>query len=359
MGTSLPRASRVAFADPRIQWFGRKTLDASSAKLHYGGTGCRFLFQGSSLAVDCEKVHESAGVSLGFRIDGSPEIPVLLFDCERSLRQVVVGLEPGWHEAVIYRRSDAWRDSIILHQFILEEGSEIEAPKHFPNRRIDFYGDSILAGGSVEAVGFEGEEDASITLWNPEDTITNGWWGFGAITARMLDAHSHINGIGGLALLNGTGWYGDPLVGWEETWDKRNPVPGHMTPWDFAEFQPQVIVCSIGQNCARNGDITDPQHKERWMAAYCGILEGLRENCPKAKFLLTTTLLRHDRAWDEAVKSVAQIMEEAWGEGSIRFHAFARMGVGTPGHLRVVEEREMAGELAPAILALKPEGDWT
>lgn len=358
MGTILPRSARFKFDHPSIQWFGRRTLASGTAELHYGGTGCRFRFQGSSLALDCERVHETAGVSLGIRIDGSPEIPVLFFEKGRTLRQAVVGLEAGWHEAVIYRRSDAWRDVILLHNLLLEEGAEIQPCSPFPNRRIDFYGDSILAGGSVEAVGFEGQEDGTITLWNPEDTITNGWWGFGAITARMMDAHAHINGIGGLALLDGTGWYGDPLVGFEQTWDKRNPVPGRMTLYDFAEFQPQVIVCSIGQNCARNGDITDPDHKSRWIEAYCRILEGLRQNCPGAKFLLTTTILRHERAWDEAVRMVANIMEEKWGEGSVQFHAFARMGVGTPGHLRIAEEREMAEELDRAILNLRPEGDW-
>ena len=57
-----------------------------------------------------------------------------------------------------------------------------------------------------------------------------------------------------------------------------------------------------------------------------------------------TTLLRHDRAWDDAI---GEITRELRAEGLNAHHfLFRRNGDATDGHPRIPEQSEMAEELA-------------
>ena len=71
------------------------------------------------------------------------------------------------------------------------------------------------------------------------------------MTARKLGAEIHDVAQGGIALLDGTGWFCAPdYVGMETAWNKvhYNPAFGPDTDWDFAGYTPQVVVIAIGQN---------------------------------------------------------------------------------------------------------------
>lgn len=339
-------------SDPRLAANGRTTFASDGGlELHYGGSGIRGEFQGRTFLVLAEAFPGDHRQSLGLRIDGSPEMRIDLAGPGRQVYTGAVALDRGLHRFELYRRSDCWRGTIRVSALLLDPGCELGDPPRPGRRKIAFYGDSILAGGSVEAVGFEGMPDDAMASWNPNDDLTNGWLGFGAVASRSLDGDSQVNGIGGLALLNGTGWYGLPnAVGLESTWDKACPVIGRMTPWDFSLFQPRLIVCSIGQNDAKDGDIHDPGHAERWRTTYLRILASLSKVQPEAQFLLTTTLMHHDREWDSQIDEVASLARAAGLP--VRTHHFRREGQGSPGHLRVLEEEEMGLELADAILAM-------
>ena len=69
---------------------------------------------------------------------------------------------------------------------------------------------------------------------------------------------------------------------------------------------------------------------------------------PRAHFVLTTTILNHDAAWDTAVSGVCEEI------ASPRVHHFlyAQNGCGTPGHIRVPEAAAMAEELSTYLNSL-------
>ncbi|MBQ4312097.1 MAG: hypothetical protein II773_10940, partial [Oscillospiraceae bacterium] len=57
----------------------------------------------------------------------------------------------------------------------------------------------------------------------------------------------------------------------------------------------------------------------------------------------TTTLLRHERSWDDAI---GEMCDELNAEGISAFHnIFTRNGDATDGHPRISEHDEMADEL--------------
>lgn len=212
------------------------------------------------------------------------------------------------------------------------------------------YGDSVSAGEVSEAVGYTGKTD-------PEHNgeYSNSWYSYAWITARKLGAEIHDTAQGGIALLDGTGWFNAPdYVGMETAWNKvhYNPVFGPATEWNFAEYTPQLVFVAIGQNDNHPEDYMkenyDCGRALRWRSAYGVLLGKIREQYPEAWIVCITTLLEHDPAWDKSIDEVCWEMHDE----KIRHFMFRRNGTGTPGHLRISEAEEMAEELTTYIESL-------
>jgi hypothetical protein len=345
-----PAAQWISPDDPNLQYEGRIGFaDPKAPTIHYPVSGFRTKFTGSSLALRFEEDGYGPANSFGIRIDGSPEIPLRLSPREDKTYVVAAGLDDKVHELYVYRRQDPYGGMATFKGAWIEKGSHLLAPKALPSKKIEFFGDSVSVGDAAMAFGYEEKPDSTVDYDNTDGFLNNGYFGFAAVTTRLLHAQSHINGIGGLSLLDGTGWFGGSLpncVGLESTWDKLSPVPGQMTPWDFSRYTPDVVVISIGQNDAHGGEINDPTFRARWFAAYARVLDGLRSHYPNAHFVLTTTILMHSLDWDKAIQEVAAQYCASHGEDRARYFAFKRTGVGTPGHPRIREEMEMGQELA-------------
>lgn len=64
-------------------------------------------------------------------------------------------------------------------------------------------------------------------------------------------AQLHDIAQGGIALMNGQGWFHRTVqTGMESAWDKvyYNTMLGEMTRWDFSGYVPQVVIVALGQN---------------------------------------------------------------------------------------------------------------
>lgn len=343
-----PDALWVSPDSPQLQYVGRVGFaDPKVASFHYSVSGFRARFRGRSLALRFEEDGYGPANSFGVRIDGGAEIPVQLVANSDRTYVVAVGLDNKAHSVEIYRRQDAYGGVAKFKGMYLDKGATLLDPLARPKRKIEFYGDSVMAGSMTMAFGYEAKSDDTVAYDNSEGILNNGYWSFGAISARRLRAEAHVQGIGGLSLLDHTGWFGgavESCIGLEQTWDKLNPIAGQQTPWDFSRFTPDVVVLSIGQNDARGGHIEDPAWKKGWKEAYKKVLTGLKGHYPKAKFVLTTTVLMHDLAWDKAIQEVAE--EFNAGGNQAHYYGFRRTAKATPGHPRLAEEEEMGAELA-------------
>lgn len=89
-----------------------------------------------------------------------------------------------------------------------------------------------------------------------------------------------------------------------------------------------------------------------WRARYSAFLRKLRETYPEATIICCTTILGHDPSWDRAIEEAVTGLQD---EGITKY-TFRRNGSGTPGHLRIPEAEEMAGELAAYIRTLRIPG---
>lgn len=328
---------------------------AGGLTFHYAGSQIRFRTSSRHLALDIENSSDRRGlVSFGVRVDGSAEI-VVPTPKGRHLVPAVIGLPPGEKEITLYRRSDNWDGPATLHHVLLDSDGSLREPPARPTRRMECYGDSVTAGGGADAAGYEGMADNAVGLLGGEDWVNNGFHSYAAMAARALGAEAHLLGIGGLAVLDGTGYHDGPenMLGWETTWDKISPLREGLQPWDFSQFRPHLVTVALGQNDGSTLAPGDEPVPDRWKARYREILEKLLKVHPEAAFLLFTTVLCHDLKWDRAIAETAQDLARTYPGRKIEFLAFTRAGVGTPGHPRFAEQEEMAAELVAKIVSME------
>ena len=256
-----------------------------------------------------------------------------------------------WHEVIFFKRQDS-ADYVTIHGFELEDGAELAANEAEKNKKlkIEVYGDSVSCGEVSEAVDYVGKADP---VHNGE--FSNSWYSYAWMTARKLDAKLHNISQGGIALLDGTGYFGAPgYIGVESCYDKIQYFPGlgEVKQWDFSRYTPDVVVVAIGQNDAHPDNYMpadyDGVKAKRWRERYEWFIRRLMQLYPEAKIVLATTILMHDAAWDRAIDDVCRRI----ASGRVHHFLYKRNGAGTPGHIRIPEAEEMSEELAAYIQKL-------
>lgn len=121
------------------------------------------------------------------------------------------------HTVEIVKETDGGR--LTFHNFLLDENSSLESLPMRPSRRISFYGDSNLAGYSLES-----EQNQS------DGNLRGSYYGYAGITARMFGAEYENISRSGATLRSMNNAF-DRIDYWS-----RDPA------WDFNKFQPDVVV---------------------------------------------------------------------------------------------------------------------
>lgn len=315
-------------------------------------TSVSFRFTGKSLKIFVSNRNCYWDNYLGYILDGKQSALLLPKEGEAELL-IQAEEKTEVHECLLFKRQDACHEVTFLG-IETEEGAMLLEGAKKPERRIEVYGDSVSAGEVSEAVDYTAKEDP---VHNGE--YSNSWYSYAWMTARKLGAQIHDIAQGGIALLDGTGWFHQPdTLGMENAWDKihYNPQFGESTDWDFSLYTPQVVIVAIGQNDNHPDDYMKEDYHgeraERWRWHYKAFLLRLRNQYPQAEIVCCTTLLNHHKSWDDSIGSVV----ESLNDPHITQYIFGRNGRGTPGHLRISEAQEMADELAEYIADRKPEG---
>lgn len=246
------------------------------------------------------------------------------------------------HEILFFKRQDSCHELVLESLELSEESILLDLPDR-PPRRIEVYGDSVSAGEVSEAVEYTGKPDPV-----HHGEYSNSWYSYAWMTARKLYAELHDIAQGGIPLLNGTGWVEPPVYpGMEFMWDKLHYHPRfkRAEQWDFSQYTPHLVILAIGQNDSNPDDYmkdkSDGLRAAYWKYKYKQLVLNIREKYPRAVILLTTTILEHDKGWDNAIEEVCQEI----GDSRILHFLYSRNGTGTPGHIRISEAEEMSQEL--------------
>ncbi len=343
---------RIQPDNPLLVYSGRIDWSRSNAPVFvFPCTSVSARFTGRVLKVHVENRHAYWENYLGYLLDGKQSVLLLP---ENGTAENEIPIESdGEHELLLFKRQDSCHELAFLGLEI-GEGERLLPARENPKRKLEVYGDSVSAGEVSEAVDYVGKEDP---VHNGE--YSNSYYSYAWMTARKLDAQIHDIAQGGIALLDGTGWFNEPeAIGMETAWDKQryNPAFGPAMSWDFGAYTPQVVVVAVGQNDAHPEDYMKEDYgcpkAVEWRRRYGAFLGKLRDTYPHAHIICCTTLLGHDASWDRAIEEVVAGL----GDGRITKYTFRRNGAGTPGHLRIPEAEEMAEELAAYISSLHIPG---
>lgn len=342
---------RIAPDDRLLQYSGRIDFENPKAPVFvYAGSWVKIRFRGTAISIEITN-HRSYFTSyVGFILDG--ELGKFSLTPDEETREYIIGrgLPQGEHELLLFKRMDACH-YFSFHGFVLDEGGKLLSPGKKPDRRIEVFGDSVSCGEVSEAVDYAGKADPE-----HDGEFSNSWYSYSWLTARALNAELHITAQGGAALLDGTGWFHGPdYIGMESIYDKLeyNPeIRPAVKKWDFRSWTPHVVVVAIGQNDSNPenymAEDASCEKARRWKERYQAFLQRLMELYPQAHFILATTILNHDPAWDKAIDEVCCRVD------SPRVHHFLYTGngCGTPGHIRIPEAERMAEELSAYINSL-------
>ncbi|MDO5292872.1 MAG: GDSL-type esterase/lipase family protein [bacterium] len=329
-----------------LQYSGRIDFDNPKAPVFiYPSSYVKMNFTSNTLKVVVENHRDCWNNYLGYFLDGE-QGRILLPEKGRAEIEIPIPNKKVAHELLLFKRQDSCH-IFNFYGFIIDDAGCLYKLAKKPERRIEVYGDSVSAGEVSEAVSYVGKED-------PEHNgqYSNSWYSYSWMTARKLNAQLHNVSQGGIALLEKTGWFGQPeYIGLEDTYDKieYNPALSELKPWDFSLYRPHVVIVAIGQNDSHPVDYMaeepEGEKAKNWKEHYKSFLEALREKYPEALIITATTILCHDSAWDDAIEEVCQSI----GDSKLHHFLYTRNGCGTPGHIRIPEADEMSDELSAYI----------
>ncbi|MBC5627910.1 electron transporter RnfD [Clostridium sp. NSJ-6] len=330
------------------QYMGRVDFENIKAPtIIYAGSTIKTKFTGTSLKIAVNNNGGGYECAIGFSIDGSISGKVVIEEHRKDIvLDVAEGLGEGIHELVLYKRASACH-YFDFYGVVLDKGCNLELPDLKSNRRIECFGDSVSAGEVSEAMDYVGKVDPE----GHEGRMSNSWYSYSMMTARNLDAEINNIAQGGIAVMDGTGYFNPDrgYLGLESTYDKLryNPELGYCNEWDFSNYIPHVVIMALGQNDAHPYDYIDEDEEKRelWKEKYKNIILDLRSKYPDALFVIITTILCHNKGWDDALDEMTTDMNDS---KIVRFK-FSRNGSGTPGHIRISEAEEMATELTEFI----------
>ena len=342
MSYDLPKGKKlITPEDPALEYMGRIDFDEPERPvLVWPGSNITTRFRGTCAAVVLRNIKFQEETHFGAVVDGVFRKIFFEDSSEDVCYTLAENLEDTEHTLQLVKTMAA-HEYFVFGGFVFDESAEVTAPNLNFDLNIEVYGDSVSAGEVVEALYYEGQCDPD----DHRNKFDNSYYAYPQMLGRMLNARVHDIAQGGIALLDNTGFFcSDKLTGMVNCYDKIEYSPYHeRKQWDFSKFIPDYVIIAIGQNDHQPDPdaIKRPDYRRMWKDKYIEMLRDLMGKYPNAKFLLLLTVLGHDQTWEDALREIADEINEE----RVRYFKFNRGGRGTNGHPRSTEQAEMATEL--------------
>ena len=245
-------AETISPSDPNLQYIGRWDDSTPSQPWAYA--------QGSTVIAS----FTGTSVAATLNVSGSDYFRVIIDDdaggadkvsfSSGVTRSLASGLAPGTHKLELIKETDAGRATLVDLEIDNGESTVPSPPR--PSRRIVFYGDSNLAGYSLES-------ERNLSGWSR----VGCYYGYAGITARMFDAEYQNISRSGATISSLNDAYN------RIDWNTSSPL------WDFTAYPVDVVVVNIGAN-----DYWRPKTQNK--TRYHALLDDLRTAHPAAHIML-------------------------------------------------------------------------
>jgi len=315
---------------PGVRYVGRyDASDPMQVRMGWSGVGAVFRFNGTDASVRLD----DNGRYFTVVVDGQVQ-PTLATSPGEQTYPLAVGLAAGEHTVELYRRTEgSFGPTTILG---VELVGELLAPPPV-QRRIEIIGDSITCG-----YGNEGTDPCNFSAETENHYLT-----YGALAARMFGAEVSTVAWSGKGVVNNFG--DDVFEPLPQIYDRS--VATDAAPWDFNNWQPDVVVINLGTNDFSTGG--DPPENV-FVPAYVAFLAHLRDVYPDAFILPVAPTLFGDEAvmvagyLNSAVdqRHAAGDLDVAFADINVQWN-----GSGCDGHPNLEAHAGMAMRLAEELQA--------
>jgi hypothetical protein len=338
----IPAAAHetVSPADQRLQYTGRIDFARPAApRLSWPGTSIAGRFTGRHLAVTLDD--QNGKNFFNVFIDGDLDKPFVIAAAKGEKTYVVADdLKPGEHRFLITKRTEGEEGDTAFKGLALADGAKLLPPPPRPQRRIEFFGDSITSG-----MGNESPDDGPDHLLKDK----NNFMSYASITARNLNAEMHVISQSGIGIM--ISWF--PFI-MPQFYDQLNAVGNNDTVWDFSRWTPDVVVINLMQNDSWLIDrekrlLPEPNEAQR-IQAYKDFVLKIRKLYPRAYIVCALGSMdatRPGSRWPGYVRSAVEQIQREQNDGRIDTVFFEFTGYGP--HPRVKHHQANAAKLTAFI----------
>lgn len=248
--------------DPLIQYTGRiNHADPKAPIMWWPGSDVIANFEGTSINV---KLHDYGDNYFYVIIDdGAPSL--INLTPGTATYTAASGLTNSVHKIRLFKRTETQEGEVDFKGFELEDGKSLVALPQRPQRRIEYFGDSITSGHSV----------ASTTGDTNNADGKDNYYTYASLTARNLQAEYHCISVSGIGLYVDTWSFGGNMQ--TLYYDKQSD----STTWDFSKWTPHIVVVNLGQN-----DYWGNYSQSGAQDNYIKFAQTLRSHYPNAHIIL-------------------------------------------------------------------------
>jgi len=262
--------------DPHIDYIGRFNFsNPKSVSFDWSGVQIKTRFSGTSISLRLKDGNNDYNIFIDNRLYK------VLHTNEDTIYTISTTLENRQHSFLLTKRTEAIFGLALFEGFILDEKEKLFNSNSNPIRKIEFIGDSFVAG-----FGSEGTSPDCVFDRETE----NNYITYGPVLARKLKADYSIVAISGIGAVRN---YADSNIA------SLNPLPyyyeracmNETTRWQFKGWQPDLVVIRLGRNDYWSSPFPP---RSVFRTGYLDLLKKIRVVYPNTNILALCGPIRKD-----------------------------------------------------------------
>jgi lysophospholipase L1-like esterase len=277
--------------DPLIIYEGRFDFsDPKNPRFDWPGSSIHAVFEGKSVSIRLTDGNNDYNVFI------DNKLKKIIRTDSSIVYNISDSLSPGKHRISLTKRTEGSFGIASFQGFILSEGKTLHPLGQIYKRKMEFIGDSFVAG-----FGSEGKSpDCDFS----RDT-ENNYIAYGPVLARKLKAYVTIIAISGIGMVrNHSDSTRTSLISMSNLYNRT--CLNDTLEWNFSKYQPEVVVIRLGRNDYWNKPFP---RRDDFRTAYLNFLKNVRTNYPKAHIFALCGPIRREPHCDY-IKSVVNELND-------------------------------------------------
>ena len=305
-----------------INWYGRDYLNTGKAYqaviCNNSGSGFEVKFYGTELRMTYLSeiiTKDFLGGDIGricVAVDGDTayESNVRDLALRSSATEVtlVEGLKEGTHTVEVRKASEGMYNSLEIRE-IATDGFFLK-PDPKPERKLEFYGDSITAGRAAQRKAGEAEND-SVSQQNAMLT-------YAMYAARKLDAQANLFCVSGASVGSYASNAGANII--PDLYERYYPSAGAKLAWDFSAYVPDAVIIDLGTNDIIGCSKQEADFDAQLTSEYKNFVSELREKYPDAAIVLCSGTFSYSKMDIASYNELFAGIAESFGEDGNVYH---------------------------------------